>query len=79
MKVLVTGANGFIAKNLIQYLRIDESIELYLYTKKDSANIFEAYIKEADFIFNLVGVNRLKYINKATYGFYITATNTRTI
>ncbi len=42
MKVLITGANGFVAKNLIEHLKRDESIELYLYTKKDSINILEA-------------------------------------
>ena len=60
MKVLITGPNGFIAKNLIEHLKRDESIELYLYSKKDSINILEAYVKEVDFIFHLAGVNRPK-------------------
>ncbi len=58
MKILVTGSNGFIAKNLIEHLKRDEKVELYLYSKKDSFNILEAYIKEVDFIFHLAGVNR---------------------
>ena len=58
MKVLITGSNGFIAKNLIEHLKRDEDIELYLYSKKDSLSILEAYIKEVDFIFHLAGVNR---------------------
>ncbi|PHR69798.1 MAG: capsular biosynthesis protein [Arcobacter sp.] len=60
MKVLVTGADGFIAKNLIEHLKRDKSLELYLYSKKDSLNILEAYVKEVDFIFHLAGVNRPK-------------------
>ena len=60
MKVLITGANGFIAQNLIEHLKRDENIELYLYSKKDSLNILEAYLKEVDFIFHLAGVNRPK-------------------
>lgn len=64
MKVLITGSNGFIAKNLIEHLKRDESIELYLYSKKDSLNILEAYVKEVDFIFHLAGVNRPKDINE---------------
>ena len=40
MKVLIMGANGFIAKNLTEHLKRDKNIELYLYSKKDSANIF---------------------------------------
>jgi len=60
MKVLITGANGFIAKNLIEHLKRDENIKIYLYSRKDSFNILEAYLKEVDFIFHLAGVNRPK-------------------
>jgi len=60
MKVLITGSNGFISKNLIEHLKRDENIELYLYSKKDSLNILEAYVNEVDFIFHLAGVNRPK-------------------
>lgn len=58
MKILITGSNGFIAKNLISHLKMEEKNELYLYSKKDSMSILEAYIKEVDFIFHLAGVNR---------------------
>ena len=58
MKILVTGSNGFIAKNLIEYLKIDKNIDVYLYNRNQSINILEAYVKEVDFIFHLAGVNR---------------------
>ena len=58
MKVLVTGSNGFIAKNLISRLKKNKNIELYLYTKQDSSDLLQAYVKEVDFIFHLAGVNR---------------------
>lgn len=64
MKILITGSSGFIAKNLIEHLRRDESIELYLFSKKDSFNILEAYVKEVDFIFHLAGVNRPEKISE---------------
>lgn len=64
MKILITGANGFIAKNLIEHLKRDESIELYLYSKKDSINMLEAYVKEVDFIYHLAGVNRPENISE---------------
>ncbi|MDF1876645.1 NAD-dependent epimerase/dehydratase family protein [Sulfurimonas sp. SAG-AH-194-L11] len=64
MKVLITGSNGFIAKNLIEHLKRDEEIELYLYSKKDSLTILEAYVKEVDFIFHLAGVNRPQNISE---------------
>ena len=58
MKILVTGSEGFIAKNLIEHLKRDESIELYFFSKKDSLNLLKAYVQEVDFIFHLAGVNR---------------------
>lgn len=57
-KVLVTGANGFIAMNLISNLINFDSIEIYKYTKDDSLETLEKYIKEVDFIYHLAGVNR---------------------
>jgi UDP-2-acetamido-2,6-beta-L-arabino-hexul-4-ose reductase len=60
MKVLITGSDGFIAKNLIEHLKRDEDIKLYLYNKTDSLDMLEAYVKEVDFIFHLAGVNRPK-------------------
>jgi UDP-2-acetamido-2,6-beta-L-arabino-hexul-4-ose reductase len=64
MKILVTGSNGFVAKNLIEHLKRDESIKLYLYSKKDSISMLEAYVKEVDFIFHLAGVNRPKDVSE---------------
>ena len=64
MKILITGSDGFIAKNLIEYLKRDEEIQLYLYNKNDSTDILKAYIKEVDFIFHLAGVNRPKDIEE---------------
>ena len=64
MKVLITGSNGFIAKNLIEHLKRDEEIELYLYSKRDSLTILDAYVNEADFIFHLAGVNRPQNVSE---------------
>ncbi|MEH7214274.1 capsular polysaccharide biosynthesis protein CapF [Priestia megaterium] len=58
MKILVTGARGFIGKNLISELRnnrYDDILECY---RNTDATLFEEYCREADFVFHLAGVNR---------------------
>lgn len=64
MKILITGSNGFIAKNLIEHLKRYEDKKLYLYSKTNSENILEDYINEVDFIFHLAGVNRPKEVSE---------------
>ncbi len=64
MKVLITGANGFVAKNLIEHLKRDAKIELYLFRKSDSQDLLEAYVKEVDFIYHLAGVNRPESVDE---------------
>lgn len=60
MKILVTGAVGFIGKNLISHLRLQpDSYELLPYTKETTESI-ESLLDQADFVFHLAGVNRPK-------------------
>ena len=58
MKVLVTGANGFIAKNLIVTLKKMVNIQILEYTKNNTLDELNSLILESDFIFHLAGVNR---------------------
>jgi UDP-2-acetamido-2,6-beta-L-arabino-hexul-4-ose reductase len=57
MKLLVTGANGFIGKNLIFRLK-EENIQYDTFNKKDSTNQLENKLKNIDLIIHLAGVNR---------------------
>lgn len=58
MKILVTGANGFIGKNLIAELRNRNYNDILAYSRETAPSLFEEYCKEADFVFHLAGVNR---------------------
>jgi len=58
MKVLITGANGFIGKNLVMYLDERQDVEVLSFTRDDSLNALEELVVDVDFVFHLAGVNR---------------------
>lgn len=60
MKVLVTGADGFVAQNLRVHLSERNDVELVLFTRKQSVDELYDTVKGVDFIFHLAGVNRPK-------------------
>ena len=60
MKILVTGAKGFIGKNLIAELRNRKYEDIFEFDKDDDLSLLDAYCKNADFVFHLAGVNRPK-------------------
>ncbi|SMB88673.1 UDP-2-acetamido-2,6-beta-L-arabino-hexul-4-ose reductase [Desulfonispora thiosulfatigenes DSM 11270] len=60
MKILVTGAKGFIGKNLIAELKNRKYDDIFECTRDTSQVELEGYCKEADFVFHLAGVNRPK-------------------
>ena len=57
MNVLVTGANGFIGKNLIIHLN-ELEIHGLVYTRENSIQDLSDLIKKSDFIVHLAGENR---------------------
>lgn len=56
--VLVTGANGFMGKNLISKLRRLNGMEILSYDIENTEEELKNFIGSADFIFHLAGVNR---------------------
>ena len=69
MKILVTGAKGFVGKNLCQALcnvrdgkdktrGIGVDLKIFEYDLDTDPSLLDDYCKEADFVFNLAGVNR---------------------
>lgn len=60
MKILVTGANGFVGKNLICQLINLGYKDIYKFDKENTINELEKYTQDCDFIFHLAGVNRPK-------------------
>jgi len=60
MKILITGAKGFIGKNLIAELRNRKYNEIFEYDRDIDPSLLDEYCKEANFVFHLAGVNRPK-------------------
>lgn len=60
MKILVTGANGFVGRNLCVELSRRKDVELVRFDVDDSDSLLHAALAKADVIFHLAGVNRPK-------------------
>lgn len=60
MKILVTGAKGFIGKNLIAELQNRKYTDVIEYHRDTEPALLDEYCKSADFVFHLAGVNRPK-------------------
>lgn len=89
MKILVTGAKGFVGKNLVAQLKnikegkaknypvkIDEVFE---YDIDSTPEELDKFCREADFVFNLAGVNRPENpedFRKGNFGFASTLLDT---
>lgn len=58
MKVLVTGAEGFVAKNLIVRLGELEGFELVKFSRQTPENELSALVADIDAVVHLAGVNR---------------------
>jgi len=56
--ILITGSQGFLAKNLIVHLQSLGFSNLLLIDRKTPEEQFKKFIKEAKFIFHFAGVNR---------------------
>lgn len=64
MKILVTGARGFVGKNLLAELRNRGYTDIFECFRDTDAPTLDAYCKEADFVFHLAGVNRPENVSE---------------
>jgi len=58
MKILVTGSSGFIGKNLLQNLYLNDMNEVTTFESSEDINLLSIKIKDIDFVIHLAGVNR---------------------
>ena len=57
-KVLITGSDGFIAKNLILHFRERKADDVICFTRRHKLSELPAMLEQVDFVFHLAGVNR---------------------
>ncbi|MGW7774788.1 UDP-2-acetamido-2,6-beta-L-arabino-hexul-4-ose reductase [Pseudomonas machongensis] len=58
MRVLITGANGFVGQNLLVHLAERSDVEVDRFTRADAPESLKGKVANADFVFHLAGVNR---------------------
>lgn len=58
MKVLITGAGGFVGKNLQQHLAERKDVEVVCFTRANTAAELPRLLEGVAFVFHLAGVNR---------------------
>lgn len=58
MKVLITGANGFVGKNLQLHLAERKDVDVACFTREHSESQLPQVLQEVDLVFHLAGVNR---------------------
>ena len=57
---LITGADGFVGRNLCARLETREDVSLLKYDINNTKQELEQFLSQADFVFHLAGVNRPK-------------------
>ena len=70
MKVLVTGARGFIGKNLIARLEEREGVEVLRFERDSAKELLDEYCGICDFVYNLAGINRPQNVEEFMDGNY---------
>ena len=58
--VLITGAGGFVGRNLVATLKTRGYTDLMLFEKEDTLETLTAYCRRAAFVVHLAGINRPK-------------------
>lgn len=68
MNVLITGANGFVGKNLRLRLSERKDVQVRCFTREDDVALLPGLLREIDFVFHLAGVNRPQDPDEFTAG-----------
>lgn len=68
MHILVTGANGFVGKNLCLRLKELGTVDVLSITRESTDAELQSALSQADFVFHLAGVNRPQEVSEFQTG-----------
>ncbi|VAX13589.1 Capsular polysaccharide synthesis enzyme Cap5F [hydrothermal vent metagenome] len=68
MRVLITGADGFIGKNLVVHLDEMEDVDVVKFSRENSISQLASMCSEVDFVIHLAGINRPENDDEFTAG-----------
>ena len=75
MRILITGSNGFIGKNLKLRLQQDVAHEIITFDRKDKPKDLSVLLQKVDWIIHLAGVNRPKTLKNSRQKMLILQSN----
>ena len=67
-KVLITGANGFVGRNLQLHLAERKDVQVLCFTRESDIAQLPSLLREVDFVFHLAGVNRPQDLQEFAVG-----------
>ena len=67
-RILITGAGGFLGRNLAAHLSQRDDVRLLLFDLNNSEADLREWVSQADVVFHLAGVNRPKYVEEFETG-----------
>lgn len=68
LKVLITGANGFIGKNLLLHLAERQNVQVVCFTREHAVAQLPELLQGVDFVFHLAGINRPQDLQEFVLG-----------
>ncbi|MBT2342230.1 MULTISPECIES: UDP-2-acetamido-2,6-beta-L-arabino-hexul-4-ose reductase [Pseudomonas] len=68
MKVLITGVNGFVGKNVVAHLHERQDIQVVGFGREHASSDLLSMLEDVDFVFHLAGVNRPQRVEEFSEG-----------
>jgi UDP-2-acetamido-2,6-beta-L-arabino-hexul-4-ose reductase len=58
MRLLITGSDGFVGRNLVSHLELENDVVVDTFTRSHSIDSLKDKVQQADMVCHLAGINR---------------------